>query len=350
MPFSISAGAEKLLDVTEFPPDHSPNRDSLDANATLRTCLLFLRLQHPELWPSDNTIYCAQKLRDVLSAPLVEKDASKSHILKVIAACKRELFDADTVWMVAYAQGGKLAITALHVVVPGHRADFLERMDTIHVEELTQLFAVLATIPPHKSFTGYIDLEITDHQVDRIGVPEPAALLTRRKSPSSHEGGDRAKRKKAKMGQGGDSSQPHKEAIKTQGSDGSSRTNADWIPSDPPSISNLAVLPDNIAPPHTHPQSPSADNHSHTVNGSLGTSLPLLPGASQYPNYLVEDPTARFMAMRDTLGTNPGVVFCTEGWRGRGTNMRRSVESKKLSGFSKLFQASFCNLVTKGTV
>ncbi|KAK5654438.1 hypothetical protein OQA88_7349 [Cercophora sp. LCS_1] len=72
MPFSICSGTEELFHVTKLPPGHSPDRHP---HETLRTGLLFLRLHHPELRPSDNTVDCAQRLKDVLSAPLVKKDA-----------------------------------------------------------------------------------------------------------------------------------------------------------------------------------------------------------------------------------------------------------------------------------
>ena len=165
MPFSISAGAEKLLHVTEFPPDHSQDSPP-DKNATVRTCLLFLRLHHPQLFPSDDLLYFAQKLSGVLFAPLVENDASKNRILGVVALCERKLLDADTLDMAVYTEGGKLAIIALYVVSPSHRAAFLDRLREIPLAEIRQLFAVLATIQPHESFTKYIDENITDHQVN----------------------------------------------------------------------------------------------------------------------------------------------------------------------------------------
>ncbi|KAK0722913.1 hypothetical protein B0T26DRAFT_240178 [Lasiosphaeria miniovina] len=320
MPFSIFSGTEKLFHVIELPSSHSPDRHP---HETLRTSLLFLRLHHPKLYPSDNIIDCAQRLKNVLSAPLVKKDASTSQILRAVALCKRELLEADSLEMAAYTEGGKLAIIALHVVSPGHRAKFLDRMKEIPIVEIRQLFAVLATIQPHKSFTEYIDLEITDHQVNKTQIRSQTTLLTRRKAPSSDEGGDRVKRKRrGKMGQrGGNPSLPDEEAVGNQGSGGSLRANSDSILPDPPGISNVAVL----APPPEHRQSPFADSHSHTVNGSpIGTSLPLPPDVSQYPR-LMQNAAARFRSMRDALEMNPGVNAFGDGWIGLGALRDRGV-------------------------
>ncbi|KAK3371248.1 hypothetical protein B0T24DRAFT_310544 [Lasiosphaeria ovina] len=136
-----------------------------------RACLLYMHLHYPTYIPSQQAIKCAEKLKAVLLQPLPTDAASKNRILGVIASCQRNLLGADTVEAVAYAVGGPVAIVALEVVAPGHRAELLKTLRELDSTESKGLFQALAEVQPDNTFTAYINKEITEAAVNKTKVP-----------------------------------------------------------------------------------------------------------------------------------------------------------------------------------
>jgi hypothetical protein len=81
--------------------------------------------------------------------------------LGVIASCRRGLL-GDTTETAAYVGGKEVAIVALAAAMPGHRLDFLKRLDQMPYDDLELLFRVVTTSEPHQTFTDFIKENITD--------------------------------------------------------------------------------------------------------------------------------------------------------------------------------------------
>ncbi|KAK0713952.1 hypothetical protein B0T26DRAFT_719107 [Lasiosphaeria miniovina] len=251
MPFGIFVGTENTLHVTGFPLDQSRHPET----KTPRACLLFLHIHHPELYPSDNTIHCAQTLHNILSVPLVEKHVPKGRVLTTIAQCNRNELPADSTEMVAYAEGGKLAIVALYVVSPGHRAKFLDRINVLSGDEKRQLFSVLSTTQPDKSFITFLNTYVTDDLVDSYRIRSKCHILSvKRKSPYK-DGVDLVRR--VERGE---------RATESPGSGGDSRVHSNSTQSDLSDISNFSL--GNTAPMLQSQAEPSMPTHAFDTNNT----------------------------------------------------------------------------------
>ncbi|KAK0705918.1 hypothetical protein B0T26DRAFT_438501 [Lasiosphaeria miniovina] len=159
--------------------------------------------------------------------------------------------------MVAYAEGGKLAIVALYVVSPGHRAKFLDRINGLSRDEKRQLFSVLSTTQPDKSFVTFINTYITNDRVDNYRIRSNYHILSAKwKSTSSNNNGVSLVRR-VKRGE---------RAIGGPGSGDDSRVHSSSTQSDPSNISNFS--PGNTTPMLQSQAEPSMSTHAFGTNNT----------------------------------------------------------------------------------
>src|SRR5512142_3370848 len=138
MGFALSADGKTLLENAAF----SPPGDLLPPDAA-RAHLLYVALCHPDFWPSEEMMYCARQLKQVLGAPPNTQFVSRIMVAAICASCEQKLLPG-ALEATAYGIGGRVAIVALAAASPGRRKEFHNRLRKLPSRELESVFAVVA--------------------------------------------------------------------------------------------------------------------------------------------------------------------------------------------------------------